>query len=181
MVLGRIDGGAPFAPLTASAYDTNAKVSPPLRSQSDVESVVQGLRDGVIDFVATDHAPHNQVDKMCTFSEAAFGISVLETALGSLMSLVHKGRIPLPVLIEKLTWAPGKFLGRDLALCAGRSRRRHHLRPGRRVGRGHRPVRLEGEGHAADGATLKGRVVETIVGGEVIPRGREQRCVAPPP
>ena len=72
-----------FAPLTKTAYETRAKVNPPLRATADVDALVQGLRDGTIDAIATDHAPHNRVDKLCTFQEAAFGISVLETALGS--------------------------------------------------------------------------------------------------
>ena len=80
--------------------------------QTDVDAMIQGLRDGVIDFIATDHAPHNRTDKECTFHEAAFGISTLETALGQLMSLVHSGAIGLPLLVEKLTLAPARFLQR---------------------------------------------------------------------
>ncbi|MCH8206040.1 MAG: dihydroorotase, partial [Chloroflexi bacterium] len=111
-VMGVRDGGSPFDPLTSSAYDTHAKVNPPLRGWADVEALVEGLRDGIIDFVATDHAPHNRVDKLCTIDEAAFGMSVLETALGSLMSLVHSGEIGLPWLIERMTAAPARFLDR---------------------------------------------------------------------
>ena len=58
--------------------------------------MVEGLRDGTVDLIATDHAPHGHIEKMCTFDEAANGISVLETALGSLMSLVHSGAVSLP-------------------------------------------------------------------------------------
>ena len=64
------------------AYDTNAKVNPPLRTPADVEACVAGLRDGTIDCIATDHAPHAIQDKLCEFDAAAFGISGLETALG---------------------------------------------------------------------------------------------------
>ena len=93
-VLGR--GAAAYEPLSVSAYDTNAKVAPPLRSRPDVEAMVEGLRDGTVDLIATDHAPHASIEKMCTFDEAANGISVLETALGSLMSLVHSGALTCP-------------------------------------------------------------------------------------
>ena len=115
-ILGRTadgsNGSGAYAPLTSAAYDTTAKVNPPLREQADMEAMIQGLRDGVIDLIATDHAPHNRTDKECTFHEAAFGISTLETALGQLMSLVHSGAIGLPLLIEKLTLAPARFLRR---------------------------------------------------------------------
>ena len=168
-VLGRIDGGAPFAALTASAYDTNAKVSPPLRSPSDVEAVVQGLREGVIDFVATDHAPHNRVDKMCTFSEAAFGISVLETALGSLMSIVHAGQLPLSRAIESLTAAPARFLGRDLGtLRQGAPADVTIFDPDAEWVVDSARFASKGKNTPLDGTTLKGRVVATIVGGEVV-------------
>ena len=68
---------------------------------------------GVIDFIATDHAPHGTVDKQTTFEDAANGISNLETGFGSVMALVHAGAVPLPVLIEKLTASPAGFLGRS--------------------------------------------------------------------
>ena len=105
-VLGRAGGHSAFEPLTETAYDTNAKVAPPLRSRGDVAAMVEGLRDGTVDFVATDHAPHGRTDKLCTFDEAANGISVLETALGSVMSLVHGGALTLPLAVERLTAAP---------------------------------------------------------------------------
>ena len=115
-ILGRTadgsNGSGAYAPLTSAAYDTTAKVNPPLREQADMEAMIQGLRDGVIDLIATDHAPHNRTDKECTFHEAAFGISTLETALGQLMALVHSGAIDLPLLIEKMTLAPARFLRR---------------------------------------------------------------------
>ena len=63
----------------------------------DTLNLVEGLKDGTIDIIATDHAPHSAVDKICTFNEAAFGISVLETAFGSLMSLVHNEQIELGI------------------------------------------------------------------------------------
>ncbi|MHB8620171.1 MAG: dihydroorotase [Chloroflexota bacterium] len=87
-------------------YDTNCKVNPPLRTATDIEALIEGLLDGTIDAIATDHAPHAQVDKECEFEAAAFGISNIETAFGSLMALVHAGRLPLSVLIDKLTSGP---------------------------------------------------------------------------
>ena len=91
-------------------HNTNAKVNPPLRTQHDVDALVRGLADGTIDCIATDHAPHTRSDKECTFQEAAFGISGLETALGSTMTLVHQGLLSMTTLIERLTAGPGKIL-----------------------------------------------------------------------
>ncbi len=92
-------------------YDTNAKVNPPLRTQSDIDALVEGLLDGTIDAIATDHAPHTNNDKCCEFAMAPFGISGLETALGSLMKLVHNQKVPLALIIEKLTAAPVRIIG----------------------------------------------------------------------
>lgn len=107
------EDSSPFGSLTGTAYDTAAKVNPPLRTREDRDAMIEGIRDGSIDFIATDHAPHSQVEKLCTFGEAAFGISVLETALGSLMSLVHAKCISMPILVERLTSGPAQFLNRN--------------------------------------------------------------------
>jgi len=92
-------------------YNTNAKVNPPLRTKRDNQALIQGLKENVIDIIATDHAPHTEADKRCEFDIAAFGISGFETALGSLMSLVHDGQLSLVTLIAKLTCEPAKIIG----------------------------------------------------------------------
>ncbi len=92
-------------------YDTNAKVNPPLRTERDIQALIQGLEEGVIDIIATDHAPHTKADKRGEFALAPFGISGLETALGSLMSLVHEGKLTLATLISKLTCEPAGVIG----------------------------------------------------------------------
>jgi dihydroorotase len=92
-------------------YDTNAKVNPPLRTEEDIAALIQGLKDGTIDAIATDHAPHTLADKMCEFGLAAFGISGLETAFGCLMGLMHDDRLSLNTLISKLTVEPAKIIG----------------------------------------------------------------------
>jgi dihydroorotase len=95
------------------AYDTNAKVAPPLRTPEDAAACLAGLLDGTIDCIATDHAPHAIEDKLCEFDHAAFGISGLETALALCLTLVHDGRLALPSLIERLTAGPVRTLGLD--------------------------------------------------------------------
>jgi len=92
-------------------YDTSAKVNPPLRTAEDVKALIKGLAENVIDAIATDHAPHTRVDKQCEFATAPFGISMLETALGILMGLVHDGKLDLPLIISKLTREPAAIIG----------------------------------------------------------------------
>lgn len=100
-------------PASELVYDTSTKVNPPLRSRRDVEALVAGLREGVIDAIATDHAPHLQVDKLAEYDAAPFGISVFETALGSLLSLVHAGALDMGTLVARLTVGPARALGRE--------------------------------------------------------------------
>ena len=92
-------------------YDPNAKVSPPLRAEDDCAALVEGLVDGTIDAIATDHAPHTVVDKQCEFDHAAFGISGLETALGLVLRLVHQGRLSMLQLVERMTLGPARTFG----------------------------------------------------------------------
>jgi dihydroorotase len=92
-------------------YDTNAKVNPPLRTAKDIQALIRGLNDGTIDAIATDHAPHTEVDKLCEFGNAPFGISIFETAMGSLLSLVHQGAISLNLLVSKMTCEPAGIIG----------------------------------------------------------------------
>ncbi len=89
-------------------YDTNTKVNPPLRQASDCLALLEGVRDGTIDAIATDHAPHTWVDKACEFETAAFGISGLETALAALLALVHTGELSLSSLIAALSERPAR-------------------------------------------------------------------------
>ena len=159
-----------YAPLTPAAYDTTAKVNPPLREQTDVNAMIQGLRDGVIDLIATDHAPHNRTDKECTFHEAAFGISTLETALGQLMSLVHGDAIDLPLLIEKLTLAPARFLRRtDIGtLKQGSPADITIIDPDADWVVDTAQFASKGKNTPLQGATLRGKVHATLVAGEVV-------------
>jgi dihydroorotase len=94
-----------------SAYDTRAKVNPPLRTEADRAALVAALAEGIIDAIATDHAPHRSIDKTCALEEAAFGISGLETALGSLMQLVRSGSLRLADVVRRLTVEPCLVFG----------------------------------------------------------------------
>jgi len=91
-------------------YDTNAKMNPPLRAQSDVEAVREGLKDGTLDAVATDHAPHHYEAKDRDFDDAPFGVIGLETALGlGLTELVDRGYLSLPELIHRMSTRPANI------------------------------------------------------------------------
>jgi dihydroorotase len=93
------------------SYDPNCKMAPPLRSKRDVEALIEGLADGTIDCVATDHAPHALAEKEGEFAEAANGIVGLETAVPLLLDrLVRTGRIDLPTLVARLTVGPARLL-----------------------------------------------------------------------
>lgn len=154
---GRTRGG--WAP----PYDARTKVNPPLRTRADVEALWDGLRDGTIDAIATDHAPHASVLKEVEFDQAAFGISGLETALPVLLAAVGAGRIDLGMLVERLTAGPARCFGlpapslaRDLVLIDPEAE--WEVTESALASRGKNTPLL--------GRRLKGRVVAAFVDGE---------------
>ncbi len=94
-----------------SDYNTNAKINPPLRSEDDLKAIREGLKDGTIDAIATDHAPHEASEKDVEFDKAPFGIIGLETALPLTLKLVEDGILSLNDAIAKLTINPARILG----------------------------------------------------------------------
>ena len=97
--------------ITARPFDPSLRVNPPLRPASDAVACLAALADGTADAIATDHAPHTEVDKAVEFGQAANGISGLETALGVVLAAVDSGRLPLFRAIEALTTGPAGVLG----------------------------------------------------------------------
>ncbi len=91
-------------------YNTLAKMNPPLRTAADVAAIKQGLKDGTIDVIATDHAPHTMDEKSGEFDDAPFGIVGLETALGLTLKLVDEGVLSLMELVRKLSFNPATVL-----------------------------------------------------------------------
>lgn len=92
-------------------WDTHAKMNPPLRTQADVDALLEGLADGTIDAIATDHAPHGAGEKDCEFGRAANGITGLETALPIVLGLVRNRDLTMARAVELLTAGPARVLG----------------------------------------------------------------------
>jgi len=153
----------------ALAYDTNAKVNPPLRTPEDVAACVAGLIDGTIDCIATDHAPHATQDKLCEFDAAAMGISGLETALALCLTA-----IPLEKAVERLTIAPAATLGLSRhvpgigSLSKGAPGDVVIIDPEAEWTVEPETFASLGKNTPLAGRTLKGRVVATVYGGKVV-------------
>jgi len=94
-------------------YNSNAKVNPPLRTVRDIEAIKEGLRDGTVDVISTDHAPHHVDEKLREFDMAPFGISGLETALSLSLKLVQEGILSLNQLVKKMALNPARILRLD--------------------------------------------------------------------
>jgi len=153
-------------------YDTNAKVNPPLRTQKDIAALIEGLKDGTVDVIATDHAPHTALEKQCEFAFAPFGISILETAFGMLMGLVHAEKLDLNLLISKMTLEPARILGERFGklgtLAAGCPADIVLINPDLEWTVD--PAKFASKGHNTPlgGTLLKGKVVATIYQGTVV-------------
>jgi dihydroorotase len=145
------------------------RVNPPLRPDGDRDGVEQALRDGVLDFVATDHAPHSSEEKELPIEEAAPGFLGHETAFAALYTdLVMGGGLSLTRLVEAMSCAPGRWVGGggSLAVGAPADLTLVDLSEEWKVGRGTLASRSSNSPYL--GRTLKGRVVGTIVGGEPV-------------
>lgn len=155
-----------------TGYNTNAKVNPPLRTKRDIQALIQGLKENVIDAIATDHAPHTEADKLVDFALAAFGISGFETALGSLLSLVHDGQLTLKTLISKLTCEPSKIIGNKYgrlgSLEVGVSADVTIFDPDMEWTVDTRAFASKGKNTPLAGSRLKGKVVATIAQGKLV-------------
>ncbi|MBI2487825.1 MAG: dihydroorotase [Deltaproteobacteria bacterium] len=150
-------------------YDTNAKVNPPIRSQKDVDAIREGLKDGTIDVIATDHAPHSEDEKKVEFDLAPFGISGLETALPLSLNLVKEGILTLPELIRKLTFNPAQIVRINRGtLRVGATADVVIFNPDKSITVDRNKFRSKGKNTPFHGWQLSGCVRYTIVGGKVV-------------
>jgi dihydroorotase len=151
-----------------SGYDTNFKMNPPLREQSDIDALLGGIADGTIEILATDHAPHAVYEKEVEFAAAPFGIVGLETAVGIFCEvLLHRRQvIDLPRLVAMLTANPAKLLNLDRGtLAVGAPGDVTILDPGMAWAVDKDKFASKGRNTPFHGWTLRGRAVRTIVGG----------------
>jgi dihydroorotase len=151
-------------------YDTNAKVNPPLRTQSDIDALLEGLKDGTIDAIATDHAPHHMDEKDMEFDKAAFGMVGLETALGVILThIVKEGVLSLNAAIEKMTSGPAKVLGLDMGtLKIGAPADITVIDPNRVWTVDKNKFFSKGRNTPFDGWRLTGKAVLTMVDGRIV-------------
>ncbi|NLK71667.1 MAG: dihydroorotase [Clostridiales bacterium] len=149
---------------------TNAKMSPPLRSREDMEAIIEGIMDGTVDAIATDHAPHSDADKNKDLLYAANGIVGLETALGlALTNLVHSGKIDMNKLVELMSLNPAKLLGIEKGtLKIGREADITIIHPNKKWIVDKKTFKSKSKNTPFDGMELTGKTVATIVGGKVV-------------
>lgn len=153
-------------------YDTNAKMNPPLRCAKDVDAIKAGLKDGTIDAIATDHAPHTTIEKDVEFDMAAYGIIGLETLLPLTLTLVDEGVLSLTEAVEKMTINPAKIIGinggslkegmpADIAIIDIDTTYRYDKSK----------VKSKSNNTPFDGWEMKGRAAYTIVNGKTVYKG----------
>ncbi len=145
-------------------------MNPPLREAADREALVEGLADGTIDAIATDHAPHHRDDKHVEFDRAPFGIVGLETAASLVLDrLVGTGRITLARMVELMSAGPARLLGvKGGSLVPGAPADVTVLAPDLAVTVRKDGFRSKGRNTPFDGWTLKGGIAATIVGGRTV-------------
>ncbi len=151
-------------------YNTSAKVNPPLRTKEDVEAIIEGLKDGTIDVIATDHAPHHIDDKNVEFNLAAFGLVGFETALPlALTYLVHPGHLTYEHLVEKMSYNPSRILGLNRGtLTKGKTADITIFNPNEEFVVDINKFKTKGRNSPFNGMKLRGKVYYTIVDGKVI-------------
>ena len=151
-------------------FNTNAKMNPPLRTQQDVDAVIEGLADGTIDVIATDHAPHHIDEKNVEFEHALNGIVGFETALGlGITYLVKPGILSLSELLRKMTVNPANLLSINKGIIAqGKPADVIIFNPDEEYTVKVSEFSSKSKNSPYDGFRLNGKVEYTIVGGQIV-------------
>lgn len=150
-------------------YHPHTKVNPPLRTRADLEALWEGLGDGTLDAIATDHAPHTWVDKECEYSLASAGISGLETALALLLTLSHQNLVDLSTILGALTSGPARILGLPYGtMQVGRPADLTIFDPIEEWTVDPTQFASRGKNTPLEGVTLRGRVRWTLLEGRAI-------------
>ena len=151
---------------SCAEYRTFSKVSPPLRAEEDRLAVIEGIRDGTIDVIASDHNPQDQDSKRLPFAQAEFGIIGLETLLPLTLALHHEEKIPLLDLVGSMTSAPAALLGmKEGRIAAGLPADFVLFDPDRNWSIDTQVMQSKSKNSPFDGFAVKGRAMCTIVGG----------------
>ncbi|UCG13100.1 MAG: dihydroorotase [Deltaproteobacteria bacterium] len=151
------------------SFDTSLKVNPPLRSAADVRAIQNGLTDGTIDAIATDHAPHSSIEKDVEFDYAAFGMVGLETAVPLTLRLVEQGILTPLQAVSKLTSEPARIIGLDLGRLSPRLPADVTIiDPGRKVTIDVKLFRSKSRNSPFHGWEVQGKTVTVLRDGKVI-------------
>jgi len=149
-------------------YNTHAKMNPPLRSEVDRQAIRDGLADGSLDAIATDHAPHSVMEKEVEFDRAANGIIGLETSLALGLQLVRDGVLDVDILIERMACAPARIMGLEYGLRPGSAADLTLIDPLKEWTVDARNFKSKSRNTPFDGWGLTGKAVMTVVGGRVV-------------
>lgn len=151
-------------------FDTSTKINPPLRAQKDCEALLEGLKDGTIDAIVTDHSPHAQEDKDREYIYAPSGFPGLETSLGIMLTdLYHQHKLDLATIVSKMTCEPAKVFGMDAGtLAAGKSADITVIDPELTWTVDEKKFYTKGSHSPFIGRELKGKAVLTVVAGKIV-------------
>jgi len=155
-------------------YNTNAKMNPPLRTAGDVEAVRAGVRDGTLDVIATDHAPHHRDEKEVEFDAALNGIVGLETAVPLALRLIDEADVPIAAVVRALSTNPAKILGvPGGSLAVGAPADVSVIDPRRRWTVDPVKLRSKSRNTPFSGWEMVGQAVATVVGGRIVYRAND--------
>jgi dihydroorotase len=151
-------------------FDTSTKINPPLRAQKDCEALLEGLKDGTIDAIVTDHSPHAQEDKDREYIYAPSGFPGLETSLGIMLTdLYHQHKLDLTTIVSKMTCEPAKVFGMDAGtLAVGKSADITVIDPELTWTVDEKKFYTKGSHSPFIGRELKGKAVLTVVAGKIV-------------
>ncbi|MEK6578450.1 MAG: dihydroorotase, partial [Bdellovibrionota bacterium] len=158
-------------------YDTNFKMAPPLRSEKDVEALQKAVATGLVDIIATDHAPHGIVDKALEFDLAANGIIGLQTAIPATLELVHQKIVSPKRWVESLSSAPAKLLNLPLGtLRIGREADITVLNPKKQWALRDSDLFSKSRNSPFIGKTFRGKITATIISGKIVYEDGSERA-----
>ena len=150
--------------------DANYKMNPPLRAQEDKDALVEGLSEGIMEAISTDHAPHSAEEKARGIAKAPFGIVGSETAISLTMTyLVHTGKLTPYEMVKRMSYIPAQIIGIDRgSLAEGKTADITIVRPDEEYVIHAQDFASKGKNTPFEGFKVRGRVVKTIVGGKVV-------------